>query len=360
MVVPSASAAPMCGQTALTELDSLAAGTYRVFYGADALGPNSATFGGRAVVGAMSDTDAAIVYRWNGSALVQETVQQPQGAGGAEIDDVTVLAGGQGWAAGTSVDDGLRAHAFIRRRVGGQWRVVAGPSFPGDAALDGAIDATAPTNVWIVGRRGGYANPVVLRWDGDAWSKRALPAIAGAVEHTAWGVDTLGPKNVWIAGRYLIEGSVTKNVIYRSQGDRLMRMAVPSPGAGGNELQAIAVIDGDEAWAVGTLRTAGGQDRPMFLHWDGRRWTSITSPAVTGDGVLVDATVTSNGRLLAVGYDGAGMLVIRSTAHGTSLTKVAPSGTDGELLAAGVAEGTQVVVAGGAVDGAPVAYANCA
>jgi hypothetical protein len=74
----------------------------------------------------------------------------------------------------------------------------------------------------------------------------------------------------------------------------------------------------------------------------------------------MDATVTSNGRLLAVGYDDAGMLVIRSTAHGTSLAKVAPSGADGELLAAGVAEGTQVAVAGGTVDGAPVAYANCA
>jgi hypothetical protein len=68
------------------------------------------------------------------------------------------------------------------------------------------------------------------------------------------------------------------------------------------ELSAITVVSATDAWAVGATGVAGsGKDHTLLLHWNGRAWSQVTSPAPVTGGNLNAVTATAKGGW-AVGY----------------------------------------------------------
>lgn len=358
-----AQAAKGCGQATLSSLSTIVNSTYQTFQGADALGPGNQTFAGRSVTA--SSDDAMLVRRWNGSTLVTEQVDQTSTSAGAELNDVTVLSHGRGWAAGTAYRKTGPYSALIRTRSAqGVWKRTPLPDLARNSSLEGAIDASSGDNVWAVGRQRGYKEPLVLRWNGKAWKEIPVPAIKGADEYAAWGVDAIGPRNVWIAATYLKNG-VNVAAALHWNGSRYVRTNLPLAGSSGNYPNGIAVRGANDIWVGGT-KSSGALYTTAFWHFDGAAWSVVVSPNGTGtdDNFINDLTV-AGGRVYATGYYYAPgdtkMLAITSNRDGQLLSLVAPTGQSGALLSTGTAEGTNVAAVGGTKgSGDATAWSNCA
>jgi hypothetical protein len=78
-------------------------------------------------------------------------------------------------------------------------------------------------------------------------------------------------------------------------------MSLRTPG----ELTGVAAASAGNAWAVGYAGT-GFEPRTLMLHWNGRAWTRVTSPAVVdgASGMISAVTVVSADDAWAVGSTG--------------------------------------------------------
>ncbi|WP_146778866.1 hypothetical protein [Actinomadura craniellae] len=121
----------------------------------------------------------------------------------------------------------------------GQWVPAATPALAAPAALHGV---TAPNRraAWVVGSEAGATVPVVLRWNGTAWDRQAVPA--GTAPELV-DVDARGPANAWAVGQSANPADVRA---LRWNG-RAWR-AVPYPLA---KPLGVSVDSGGTAWSVG-------------------------------------------------------------------------------------------------------------
>lgn len=117
------------------------------------------------------------------------------------------------------------------------------------------VTRTPEGTVWFAGERG-----AVVRWDGEA----ATPYDTG-VPTTLFGIWGCADDDVWSVGGDPSEGE--KDVIVHFDGDAWTRAAVP----GSPDVQLLKVWGAscDAVWVVG----AGG----TILHWDGDAWTAQDS-----------------------------------------------------------------------------------
>ena len=69
------------------------------------------------------------------------------------------------------------------------------------------------------------------------------------------------------------------------------------------ELFGVAATSRTSAWAVGMRKSSGGQPMTLLLHWNGTKWTPVTSPKPV-PGELTAVAATSAGNAWAVGETG--------------------------------------------------------
>jgi len=78
---------------------------------------------------------------------------------------------------------------------------------------------------------------------------------------------------------------------------------VPSPnvtGASGSTLKSVTAISADNAWAVGSA-TMPGSAAALTLHWDGRQWAIVPGNTPDGDAALLGVLATWTHNIWAVG-----------------------------------------------------------
>jgi hypothetical protein len=80
------------------------------------------------------------------------------------------------------------------------------------------------------------------------------------------------------------------------------RVTSPSVLTASGELAGITVLNAKNAWAVGTTGGLGtGKNHSLLLHWNGKVWSQVTSPAPVTGGDLAGIAVTAKTGW-AVGY----------------------------------------------------------
>jgi hypothetical protein len=77
-----------------------------------------------------------------------------------------------------------------------------------------------------------------------------------------------------------------------------------SPGSGGSSLTRLAVVSGNDIWAVGSyIPSPGSPSKTLTEHYDGTSWKYVPSPNLgSGDNVLNDVAAVSTNDVWAVGY----------------------------------------------------------
>ncbi|ANS63309.1 hypothetical protein SLINC_1085 [Streptomyces lincolnensis] len=215
----------------------------------------------------------AHLLRFDGSAWRES--RPPPGAVLTEV----VAGGGETWLIGSR--DGAQ---LLLRRVGNGWQEMPVP--PGSVY---GLHIKAADDVWAAGDT--VSGAVVSHWDGQAWQQ----TIVNAFPRSALGsVLAVSPTEVWAGGTEgFVGGPVGRPIpplLVRWDGQTWSRVTVPAnfgsitsltPSASG-ELAWVAVANSQKWGPPGS--SPPFVPGPDFLAWNGQSFTEYSEPVVPGEG----------------------------------------------------------------------------
>ena len=206
----------------------------------------------------------------------------------ANLQGVVNISPTLAWAVG-NVTLGANPGQIIERWNGTKWSLFPNPAFPPNSQADlFAITSSSANDIWAVGNLvqdvvgGALSFNLFEHWDGKAWTPtlintnafEALTGVSADATNDAWAVGWVAP---------LTDGSNATLAIHWNGTNWIAALTPPNLGEGPNQLNAVAALAPDNAWAVG-FSTPGlaGQSATLtlILHWDGTSWTVVPSPNV--------------------------------------------------------------------------------
>jgi len=213
------------------------------------------------------------ILRWNGAAWTSVT---PSGVAlGRTLYAVDMLSATESWAVG---DGTTNTAATMLKWDGALWTSVPSGT-PVNQPSAGvysrlySIDMLSSTDGWAVGcaTPPTCATPVIVRWNGIAWSQVTAPSVAGLYD-----VFMLSPTDGWAVGN----ATGTQATIIHWDG--IQWRSVPGPAvAADGFLDSVHMVSPTDGWAVGWYGTAsfpdGSATRSLIVHWDGLTWNVVST-----------------------------------------------------------------------------------
>jgi hypothetical protein len=133
----------------------------------------------------------------------------------------------------------------------------------------------APNNIWYTGM-GNTANNYVLiqYWNGTTFQAPAgIPVNSYIPSDAGQAVLSLSPTDSWV----IANGRTDEAPLQIFHFDGTTRQSFVSPPVKGAEVNAMAAVNANDIWAVGS---AGPQLHSFTMHWDGTSWQSVDTPEV--------------------------------------------------------------------------------
>lgn len=232
------------------------------------------------------------------------------------------LPNATGWSVSASGDNDAWAlgDQLLEHWNGHGWRKVATARFRGSHVLH-AIATREARDAWAVGERwrgnGKIGKTLAEHWNGKRWSVVATPnpsASSHRYDAILQAVTIRSASDAWAVGYRLTgrHGLVSRTLIMHWNGQRWRIVASPSVRAPSdvlnNILFSVSADARNDAWTVGSWGSqAGGYggkgDHALVLHWNGRRWSRATLPAIRERNMLLGVTAHA-GHAWAVGDRG--------------------------------------------------------
>ncbi len=177
-----------------------------------------------------------------------------------------------------------------------------------------AVTAISSSDVWAVGFAGSNnlneSRTLVEHWNGSAWSVVASPNPgstracngfnSGNMLNAVSGVST---NDVWAVGFSFSCSTLLKPLILHWNGKRWK--AVPSPALNTNDnaaLNGVVALAKNDVWAVGYRPATNGAVLTLVEHWNGTAWSVVPSPQLSQTGsVLTSVAAVSPTDIWAVG-----------------------------------------------------------
>ena len=194
--------------------------------------------------------------------------------------------------AGLGVTDRM---VFAAEAVGSlAWSIVPSPRKAG-VTLYG-VSAFSPTQAWAVGDIYSPLTPIIYRWNGTAW-KSVSP---GALSDTSLrDVTAISVNDAWAVGYQQDGDTGDLTVTLHWDGARWTRISSPNSSSE-NYLNGVAAVAANDVWAVGYKETdiLYGE---LILHWDGAAWTALPTRG-KGYRVLTHVAALATNDVWAIGY----------------------------------------------------------
>jgi hypothetical protein len=215
------------------------------------------------------------------------------------------------------------------------WTLVPSPNAPGSNELL-AVAGADSGRAWAVGRTIDYAprppafRSVLLQWTGTAWVQQAHPGFAG--NHSLDDVDAPAANDAWAVGSRYEPNLAGRTLVEHWDGTRWSVVTSPSPNPNGNNhLSGVKAVPSDPAtvWAVGSYSTPGSSigSTNLILRRTAGGWRQFTAPATTVMDTLeaVDATGPADAWAVGSGFThpfGGSSVAITLRWNGTRWTTV--------------------------------------
>jgi hypothetical protein len=212
--------------------------------------------------------------------------------------DVSAASATSVWAVGFASNH----NALIERWNGKNWTATILPSPGGVEGLSG-VTALSPTNVWAVGDLEASGRVLIAHWDGHTWSKISSPE-PNFQSSELTSVSARSATDIWAVGDSLGKGGLSHTLTEHWDGHQWHLVPSPSPAGGGgfgagSALASVTAVSANNAWAVGGITSKAGDQQPLIEHWNGTKWTRVTSPVT--DGALEGVHAVSASSVWAVG-----------------------------------------------------------
>lgn len=236
---------------------------------------------------------------------------------GFELNGVFALTSTNAWAVG-SQNVNATCTSLINPLIvhwnGSAWTVSQSPALQssGNNNLNGVI-AFSGNNAYAVGYQTGPLEATVTlveHWDGNKWSVIPSPN-ANSTGNVLSGVTGSGPKDIWAVGNQVAPNVPVKTLTEHFDGHIWKVVPSPNPLESGslnqNVLLAAAEVTPADVYAVGCVLNEGQQIQETLIeHWDGQAWSVIPSPNVSETqgsiNVLTSVAAISGSNIYAFGY----------------------------------------------------------
>jgi hypothetical protein len=207
------------------------------------------------------------------------------------------------WAVGNFLPDARNSNqdatlTFAEHFNGTKWSVVRTPnigpnfnSFYGLAASGG--------RAWAVGLRlnAQFEDRALIEvWNGTRWTVADNPQ-PGSARDLLFGASALSPSDVWVVGDREGGNGLFETLAEHWNGRTWSVVPTPDPGSSGNHLYAVDAVARDDVWAVGQRLGSQDPDQALVEHWNGRRWSVVSTPVSTSASVLLDGVAVSGGQV---------------------------------------------------------------
>jgi hypothetical protein len=217
--------------------------------------------------------------------------------GDASLYAVSCGSATECWAVGTAIEHYAADSGWSVDRA----------RLPAGGVLNGIACPTTST-CWAVGvvQPRGASRPLIEGYVGGIWTTAAAPTSSGgSVSAALNSVTCINVADCWAVGRTDNQGaSTTDPVIAHYSGGAWSIVEASQVGESGGELSAVACVNAEDCWAVGT---GANRSSPLIEHYSGGTWTIAISPLVGRPGGTLNA-VTCAGAYdcWAVGSSGVG------------------------------------------------------
>jgi hypothetical protein len=212
------------------------------------------------------------------------------------------------WAVGGGASP-TNNRTLAARWTGAAWTTVATPN-PSTNCQDGniqwagntlnAVASISATNAWAVGHGCYSVKTLAEHWNGSAWSIVPSPSFntgGDGIVNELNGVAAISASDVWAVGTHTAANGAYLTLVEHWDGTRWSVVSSPNSSATSNVLRAAAATGASDVWAVGNM--VGGAT--LIEHWDGRSWTVVGSPALPSGSALNAVTAISPTNAWAVG-----------------------------------------------------------
>ena len=164
------------------------------------------------------------------------------------------------------------------------------------------IDALTATNIWTVGSSAAAEKALVEHWNGTKWSLVPAPSKGSTTELE--DVTAISPSNAWAVGYYVPTGSGhLRTLVEHWNGTKWTIVSSPSPfSSGDNILNGVDAVSATNVWAVGANGRPG--NRTLILHFNGSKWSTVSGAPLSNGGGFADVSVISRTNVIAVGHAG--------------------------------------------------------
>jgi hypothetical protein len=191
----------------------------------------------------------------------------------------------------------LGALLALAASAAAQTQALGPPYTPPDVQILSRTAIDPDGRAWVSGHRVMGTSGLVEYYDAGAWHALAPPPLRYPDAILPLSID-----DVWIAGGAKL-----------AHWDGAAWRITPHPRVRGLDIRDIAAVSPDDLWAVGRrngllmrLPGDGTGERtqlqsPATLHWDGRAWSVVRTPALPGVDQGLDAVAAGGGRVWAVG-----------------------------------------------------------
>ena len=237
--------------------------------GVAAITPNDAWAVGNSANGALTE-------HWNGAGW-----SVIPSANATAVDDrlnaVAAASSSDVWAVGAAWANQTHTQALAEHWNGATWTIAPGPAGVGGSGAElRAVAAVAAGDVWAGGVAG---NPLLEHWNGSAWSIVPSPSAINGTSLDAFGINgiaAVSSKDVWAVGGNTARScaGTVPALIEHFDGTRWSAMLTAQVGI----LYGVTALASNDVWAVGTTYASGPQGA-LLLHWNGKQWLSVSSPA---------------------------------------------------------------------------------
>jgi hypothetical protein len=189
------------------------------------------------------------------------------------LDAVTALSAADVWAIGNFnqfTQSGYRTLA--EHWNGAKWKLVSTPNSSQLNSLLAGVSAASTNDVWAVGYESPASGPystMVEHWDGKAWE--IVPS--GTFTGVLTSVAAVATDDVWAVGSTDYVGN---GLILHWDGKTWTQTILDKQVY----FRAVAAISKSDVWAVGQLTNSTGVgDLTYAVHFDGKRWTHVSTPS---------------------------------------------------------------------------------
>jgi hypothetical protein len=245
---------------------------------------------GREISG--QDNESLIDY-WNGTAWSAQPSPDPSATINA-LQGVAAVSGSDAWAVGYYHSDLGAELPLIVRWNGTAWTQVASSLTSGTSVLS-AVSASSAASAWAVGSSYNTTarayQALILHWDGTAWTSQLSGAPSSGTSYLQ-GVTATSASNAWAVG-YVFTSAGRQSLILHWNGSTWAQVPNPNPSSTWTQLYAVTATSSTNAWAVGEYVTSQ-TDHTLIEHWNGTAWTQVPSPTPGGPVLSLSGVAASS------------------------------------------------------------------